>query len=413
MSGYHARLSPSGSDGWLACSHWAGGSPSTEYSREGTAAHSLASWCFANDAEPEQYIERTGQSMIEVEGHHYTVSEEMIDAVRVFVRYVRSWLTDGAVLVHDLSVPIGHITGEEGATGALDAAVVKPNGNVIVVDFKYGKGVAVDAAGNSQLRLYAAGAIELLADMMVEPPHWVTYSIVQPRKDSITSEEVPVGSLLLWCNDVVRLAAARHVSRAGQNAPKATPGDHCRWCSAKATCSALRDEVAATVFDVGHVATPEDFEALAPTDPAIGPGDTDHAAWLSAALAKADVIEDWIRSIRAEVEGRLIAGKPVPGYKLVRGRQGDREWSDPAQAEHTIVKLWKLREEQAFSRKLKSPAAIEKLVKANVIDARQWDAIQGLVHRAPGKPSVAPADDPRPAISLAASAEDFSSDDIS
>lgn len=404
----HAILSPSGSDGWIHCSHWAGGGSSSEYSREGTAAHALASWCFEHNADdPLDYCRATGHETIEVEGHHYAVSNEMVEAVRVFVRYVRSWMVEHAVLVHDLSVPIGHITGEEGATGSLDAAVLLPSGNIIVVDFKYGKGVPVDAKDNSQLRLYAAGAIEMLADMLPAAPHWVTYAIVQPRKDSITSEEVPVASLLQWCRDVAAKAAARHVSRDPVNAPRATPGDHCKWCTRKTACAEYRNRVTATVFDATP-ATPADFDALAPVDPKIGvPDAMPHEVWLASALSKADMIEEWVRAIRAEVEGLLVAGKTVPGYKLVRGKLGDRQWADEAKAEETITKLWKLREDQAYTRKLKSPAQVEKLVKAGSIDPKQWDAIQGLVHRAPGKLSVAPVGDPRPAVSIAAQAEDF------
>ena len=116
------------------------------------------------------------------------------------------------------------------------------------------------------------------------------------------------------------------------------------------------------------------------------------------------LIEDWCKALRAQVEENLITGVEVPGYKLVDGRKGNRAWSSVEEAEATL-KTMRVPHDQMYDYKVVSPTTAEKLFKAGVIGPRQWPKLSTLITQAEGKPSVAPAADKRPAISLAPTAK--------
>jgi hypothetical protein len=93
----------------------------------------------------------------------------------------------------------------------------------------------------------------------------------------------------------------------------------------------------------------------------------------------------------------------VPGYKLVEGRLGSRKWRDAEAVEETF-KAWRLRKDERYDMSLISPTKAQKLFEHN---EGRWSKLQEQIDRSPGKPSVAPATDRRPAISVTATAEDF------
>jgi hypothetical protein len=92
---------------------------------------------------------------------------------------------------------------------------------------------------------------------------------------------------------------------------------------------------------------------------------------LARVMANADMIENWVKAVRAEVERRLLAGTPVRGYKLVQGKRGNRMWANPEDAE-AALKSMRVKHDQMYDYKLASPTSIEKLVKADEIGPRQW-----------------------------------------
>jgi len=130
------------------------------------------------------------------------------------------------------------------------------------------------------------------------------------------------------------------------------------------------------------------------------------AAWLAATLSKVDLIEDWCSAVRAEAHRRLTAGEPVPGYKLVQGKRGNRAWADPDAAEAQL-KAMRLKVEEMYDLKLITPPSAEKLAKAKVIGPRQWPKLQDLITQSEGKPHVAPDSDPRPALTVTPVVDDF------
>jgi hypothetical protein len=117
-------------------------------------------------------------------------------------------------------------------------------------------------------------------------------------------------------------------------------------------------------------------------------------------------MEMFCKAVRAETERRLFAGTEVPGFKLVEGKRGNRAWVNAEEAELQL-KGMRLKTEQMYDLKLISPTTAEKLAKAGVIGPRQWKKLQEQYAQSQGKPSVAPANDKRPALTVAATTDDF------
>lgn len=401
---YHAKLSPSGAHRWMACAgsvvlEAAFPDKGSVYADEGTAAHTLAAYCLQDGTEAKDYLGET----IHVGERKFVVDPAMVGHVADYVSFVRD-LAKGKQLLVERKVPIGHLTGETGATGTSDAVIIDgANRTLVVADLKYGMGVKVDAIGNHQLQMYALGAYEaysLLADFS-----HVSMYIHMPRLNHVSEYHITVEELMQFADRVkeaahdVELAIERHGDATIDFDVFLQPGEkQCRFCKAKATCPALLAEVTDVVG--GQPATAADFAQFKPVDTTDGLGDN----YLSIAMDKVGLVEDWCKAVRAEVERRLLRGDKVPGYKLVEGKQGNRQWVDSAKAE-AALKALRLKQDEIFERKLISPTAAEKVLKKT---PAKWEKLQGLISRNPGKPSVAPVTDKRPELAAnTATADEF------
>jgi hypothetical protein len=386
VSGYHAKLSPSGAHRWMNCPGSAAleaqypGDTAGPHAAEGTLAHLLASECL--DGTGRHPFARIGETH-EVDGFTFTVDQIMADYVDDYIRLVRDYGKRGMLLVEQ-RVPIGHMTGEEGATGTSDAIVVDTTNRVLfVVDLKYGMGVRVDAGNNEQLMMYALGALEHCAE--VSDFDEICMVIHQPRLNHVSEHWLYVNDLLAFKAEVERAAAETR-----QPDARLEPGEKpCRFCKAKHDCPALKALVEETVDHIAPGVSADDFADL---------GDNS----LSIAMGRVDLIEQWCRSVRAEVERRLVAGKDVPGYKLVEGRRGNRAWKSPEIAQSELTKF--LKRDEMIEEKFISPATAEKLLKKN---PDGLEALDSLTERPEGKLSVAPDTDKRPAKAPNATADDF------
>lgn len=381
MSGTHAKLSPSGAHRWMRCP----GSVALEaqfpddssvFAAEGTLAHLLAS-DELDGTKPAR--ERIGEQHT-VDGFDFTVDKVMVAYVEDYVKLVREYAEGGSLLVEQ-KVPIGHLTGEEGATGTSDAVIVHANeGRLTVVDLKYGMGVKVYADGNEQAMMYALGALERydqLADFTD-----ICMVIHQPRLNHVSEHWLHVSELLQFRDRVSEAAELVH-----SPAAFTAPGEkQCKFCKAKAVCPALLEIVDETADEE---ATADDFADL---------GDNS----LSVAMGRVELIEQWCKGVRAEVERRLTKGIEVPGYKLVEGRRGNRAWSNAKDAEKRLSAV--LKRDEMYEEKFISPATAEKLLKK---DPEGLALLNELTHRPEGKPSVAPVTDARPVKVTTAVADDF------
>jgi hypothetical protein len=357
---------------------------SSVFAAEGTLAHDIASQCLTEGKYPTDFIGR----VFEVDGFTFMADKTMADHVDDYMRLVREYAEGGELLV-ERRVGIGHLTGEEGAGGTSDAIIIKGD-EIMVVDLKYGMGVRVDAGNNPQLMMYALGALndyDVLGDFKT-----VTMVIHQPRMNHVSEYSIPVEELLKFADDV-RDAA----ERTRWDDADLVPGEkQCRFCKAKASCFALRAEVAETV----NAAPLSDFADLIPQEINMETSDN----YLPVAMSKVEMIEQWCKAVRAETERRLLAGQSVTGYKLVEGRQGNREWKDPQAVEEMFKKTFRMRDDQAYDFKLISPTKAEKLFKEN---PKRWANLQEQITRSEGKPSVAPATDKRPALDVKPVMDDF------
>ena len=373
----------------------------SDYAREGTAAHELAAGHLAHGWDLNDYVGEHWHGE-EHDGTKWKVgiTASMVGYVEDYCKLVREYAEGGTLMVEQ-RVPIGHLTGEEGAGGTSDVVIVKGN-TLLVIDLKFGMGVKVDAEDNPQLQMYALGALEnfgLLADFDT-----VVTVIHQPRLNHVSEWSIPVGQLLAFGDEVRN--AATDVSDAAADGAKAShfgreylnPGEkQCKFCKAKAVCPALRAEVSEMVG--GSAASLSDFAGLTPEVPDSQTGDN----YLSIAMSKVELIEQWCKGVRAEVERRLLLGKTVDGYKLVQGKQGPRKWTDEIEAEK-LLKSFRLREPEMYDRSIISPTTAEKVLKTS---PKRWEKAQSLITRAEGKKSVAPVTDKRPALAVQSVADDF------
>lgn len=389
------------------------------YAAEGTAAHQVLTWALQDERPAAAYIGRqihlnaAGKPCEpDVAAYTYAVDDDMAEHVQVCIDYVADLRGDDGVVFADIRVNYSSYldVAEDTAWGTADVIVAR-GAELIVVDFKYGRGHEVDAERNPQMSLYGLGALQAYQGLAADFER-VRMAISQPRIKRAPSEwDCSVEELEVWGSTTARFAVVEcqnAVVRQGDDewderflrpAEKA-----CKFCKAKATCPALRAEVADTVL-AEVPATPDEFADLT-AQPA-----QEHFAgrdpeWLGACLSKVDLIEDWCKSVRAETERRLLAGQAVPGFKLVQGKKGNRAWSNAADTE-ALLKAMRLKEAEMYDFKLISPTTAEKLAKAGTIGPRQWPKVQALISQSEGKPHVAPESDSRPALVVTPVVDDF------
>lgn len=396
----HARLSPSGAHRWMACP----GSlkleepfpdTSSVYADEGTAAHQLMEWCLTSGQDASAYAGR----LIEIEdsGRKFEVDEEMVAGIQGYCDYVRGL---GGEMLVEQKIDISRYLEQPDCFGTSDTLVIVDD-TLYVVDLKYGRRY-VSAEENKQLMLYGLGALDVAS--LCYDIKKVVLVIYQPKvSDQASCYEISVEDLEHFAV-TARVSAKVAVDQfEGKVAPVLIPGEsQCQWCKAKAVCPALAAETTSVVTTAASV---EDFADLTaetlPDALTEVPGDV-----LAAALDKVDLLEMFCKAVRAETERRLVAGVEVPGYKLVEGKKGHRKWVNPDEAELQL-KAMRLKVEQMYDLSLISPTTAEKLAKAGDIGPRQWKKLQAQYAQSQGKPSVAPDSDKRPAITVAATADDF------
>lgn len=381
----HAILSPSAADRWMTCPGSVNLSKDlpdidNQYSLEGTDYHEVAAVCLEEGTNAIDYVDRP---MLSGE----VVTEDNAIALQIYIDAVRAYAATGTLLIEE-AVPIGHLTGEEGAQGTLDAAVLREDRELIVADLKFGRGVSVKVENNRQLKIYALGLLE--KHELTTEYDTVRLVVCQPRAGGTQEWVISVKDLLDFKFEV-GAAATRVATEPTVLVPSESA---CRWCRAKAICPALRAFV--------NTATADDFEDL--TQPRAGGDQLMVSEILGLAMNKVALVEIWMKAVRAAVEIELLAGRSVSGWKLVQGKKGNRKWEVESDAE-TMMKSFRMTIEEMYDLSLISPTTAEKKLKKE--HPRRWKSLEPLITQKPGVPSVAPESDPRPALVMSKPEEGF------
>lgn len=371
----HSLLSPSSAHRWLVCpASLVEGQkyPETtsDYAAEGTRAHA-----FAADI---------------LNGKTPTIPDpEMGEAVTVYVDTVRAMSAGAVFTAVEQELDTSDVLGYPEQSGTADFVAVVGD-ELQVHDLKYGKGVRVDANANKQLIIYGLAALETVEMFIDAPITKVRLVIHQPRLNSVSEALYTVEEMAIIKAEIQdRVQHAVKLLTAPCTTDDYHPGEkQCKFCPHKANCEALQNFCLKTVA--------EDFEDLDSAEQAIkavAPKQLP-VERLSIIHGLSDLITDLLSAIATRVSDLLHNGEEVPGFKLVMGKQGNRKWEDEAKAEEKM-KSMRLKKEEMYDEKIKSVAALEKVLKAR---PRAWNSLEPFITRAEAKPVVAPVSDKRPAI---------------
>ena len=361
------------------------------YSIEGTGAHELGERCLRTNTHADNYI---GQ-FVNTEAVPVEVTDEMAEAVQVYIDYVRSISTEKGDTLYFIEQTFDLAKFYPGLFGTADCVAYHlPSGTLHVIDYKHGAGVPIEANNNPQLRYYALGALVKLQDM--ELPHpmpkQVAMVIVQPRalhaQGPIRSEVIPSAQLLMWIDDLITAAKATEP----QSAPLVA-GEQCRFCPAAPRCPQLYDNnLAAAQVAFSPVVAKPDITELTPPKPVNELSDEQ----LRRALMAATVIEPWLKDLYAHAQGLLEQGQAIDGWKLV-AKRATRQWAmDDVITVPELAKLGLKRDDLFEPPSLRSPAQVEKL-----LPRKRYGELNQLVTKQSSGVTLAPSSDPRPAVQLA------------
>lgn len=380
----HARLSASGASYWSKCparpwlSELHGDNSTNEAAEFGTAVHGLA--------ENRAALESVEPGDVSVNG--LPVTEDMVKMAKEYWYWLDFMIETFMVETYQLEakVPLHPVTAEDGATGTADFIGLSHDGKTLVVaDLKTGS-VGVSAHDNSQLAMYALGAVSLLG--VQDTVESVVVAIIQPAKrDTDDGDNTRFSYETLSRDDLVQwnerlTTAANNAWAAFNDLEGLLRGDHCapsqeacKWCPAIHKCPAIKSSVD-NLFDNVKVDDLNDAELL--------------HYW-----KMIPVYRKYLDEMDAYVDKRMRTGSPVAGLKLVTGRVGNRTWGVPEKQVVAALTSKGLKHNDIYKMTVVSPTELEKH-HADVYGAVSAD----LVTQKPGKPTVVLESDKRPAIVL-------------
>lgn len=259
-------------------------------------------------------------------------------------------------------VPRGFGTGD---------AVIIDNGIIEIIDLKYGKGVPVSAIGNTQMRLYALGAINEFGFFYdIEK---VKMTIVQPRLDSVSTDEISAEELLKWADEYLKPRAELAIKGEGEFCA----GDHCKFCRANAICRARAEKnMEIAKYEFANPPTLDNLE-------------------ISHILDVASDFSKWIKDVESWALQQALQGEIYPGYKVVEGRS-NRKWKDEDEVGKLLLANG-FQENIIYTKKLDGIGKIEKAIGKK----KTSELLGDLIVKPQGSPTLVVESDKRPVYNSA------------
>lgn len=386
--GLHALLGPSDAKRWMNCTPSARltehmedrGSP---YAAAGTLAHAIAELKGRKYfGIPEPMSTREYNKRLKKLKEDPSYDKGMDVATDLYLEHLKARVMSfGATQPYvalEIRVDYSNLAPE--GFGTADCIMIG-DGRLEVIDFKNGAGVPVSAEANYQMMLYTLGALNSFRFIYGDSICTVHFSIVQPNAGGIKEWECSVADLVEWGEKAVRPAAELAWTGKGEF----TPGDWCRFCKAKAQCSA-RAKAMLELGDVSHALEPTDTAGALLTDNQLGD-----------ILTRGRALAAWVSDMEKYALTAALEGRTITGYKVVEGK-GSREWAGGTDAAFAQLTQRGVEEALLYERKPVSVAGLEKALGKTTFGK----TAEGLVEKLPGKPALVPESDKRPPYNAAA-----------
>lgn len=370
----HAFLSASSSHRWLACPPSAQAcaeikdTPSP-YAQQGTDAHALCEY---------KVLSALGKSVQDptptleyYDGEMENCTEEYCNYVMEQYANAKMHCSDPLILIEQRLnfskwVPEGFGTGD---------CVIVADDVLHIIDFKYGLGVLVEAEDNPQMRCYALGALDLYDG--IYDINTVKMTIFQPRRSNVNTCSMSKDDLLSWADTILAPTAKLAYEGGGEY----SAGEHCQFCKIKASCRKRAEEnLKMARYDFAMPAHLTDTE-------------------ISVILTQTDELVSWANDIKEYALKRALSGTEYAGFKVVEGKS-NRRFTD----EEAVAFIVKDNGFNPYEQKLLGVTAMTSLLGKK----RFEELLSGLIAKPPGKPTLVPLSDKRPAISTAK--DDFKED---
>ena len=373
----HAFLSPSASHRWLMCPpsaklNAALPDQTSPYAKQGTDAHELCAYlvekALGHDVkDPTENLDYYDEEMqMCAEGYAEFVMQEL--------ELARQTCPDTEVLIEQ---KVDFSKWVEGGKGTADCILLS-DGTAEIIDYKNGLGVMVSSeseefGGNPQLMCYSLGVIDMFDG--IYNIDTIRMAIYQPRRDNLSIYEMSKADLLKWADEVLAPTAA--LAMKGEGEFKA--GSHCQFCKCKATCRKRAEfNLEMAQYDFAMPDTLEDHE-------------------VEAILMKVDQLTSWADDVKEYALNQALQGKEYENFKVVEGRSV-RKYTD----EDAVAFAVKDAGFDPYEKKLLGITAMTSLLGKKKFE----DLLGGMIMKPPGKPTLVPKSDKRPAMKNTAQ-EDF------